>query len=145
MFQIKKKSTKAGCVLMVMSVLLFLTAQSVCGQQVTKGTVKTTHVIKVAANKTGTIVQPTFASIKPLLVKNTCISCHSETKRQVGPAFVEVAKRKYSASEITNLIHSPEPMHWPDYSTPMPPMPQVSKADAKKIANWIQSLEKSEQ
>ena len=85
---------------------------------------------------------PTFEEVKPLLQKNTCLSCHNANTRQVGPAYVDVAKRKYNVAELVSLIHSPKPEHWPDYSTPMPPMSQVSTADATKIALWIRSLSK---
>jgi cytochrome c1 len=40
-----------------------------------------------------------------------------------------------------SLIRKPKPENWPDHATPMPPMPQVSDADAKKIAMYIKSLE----
>jgi cytochrome c551/c552 len=83
---------------------------------------------------------PTYDQVKGLLAKHTCTACHNPAKRQVGPAFVDVAKRKYSNERIVKLIHSPEPQNWPDYSTEMPPMPQVPKADALKIAAWINSL-----
>ncbi|WP_162051920.1 c-type cytochrome [Pontibacter pamirensis] len=78
--------------------------------------------------------------IKPLLAKNTCLACHSTDKKQVGPAFREVAKRKYSDKQIVQLIHEPKPENWPSYATPMPPMPQVPEAEALKIASWINSL-----
>jgi hypothetical protein len=39
-----------------------------------------------------------------------------------------------------NLIYNPQPQNWPDYATEMPPMPQVPKEDARKIAMWIRSL-----
>jgi cytochrome c551/c552 len=99
-------------------------------------------------NKSGTavkkpaVVKPTFASVKPLLLKNTCAACHNETKRQVGPAFADIAKRKYSVSQIVKLIYNPQKANWPDYETQMPPMPQVPRAEAQKIATWIKSLEK---
>lgn len=86
--------------------------------------------------------KPTFASVNPLLIKNTCIACHNETKRQVGPAYVDVAKRRYSVNKIVQLIYNPNKSNWPDYETEMPPMPQVPRADALKIAAWIKSLEK---
>jgi cytochrome c551/c552 len=85
---------------------------------------------------------PTYDEVKPLLLKNTCLSCHNANKRQVGPAYVDVAKKKYSVNELVQLIHNPKPEHWPDYSTPMPPMPQVPKDEARKIALWIKSLAK---
>ncbi|NOW95116.1 hypothetical protein [Mucilaginibacter sp. SG564] len=99
---------------------------------------------KATALKPGALVNaiPTYAEVQPLLLKNTCLSCHNTTKRQVGPAYVDVAKRKYSVTELIQLIHSPKPEHWPDYSTPMPPMPQVPKEEARKIALWIKSMAK---
>ena len=85
----------------------------------------------------------TYAMIKPLLQKNTCLACHNANSRQVGPAYTDVAKRKYTVAQIVELIHNPKPEHWPDFSTPMPPMPQVPADEARKIAEWIKSLEKS--
>ncbi|NBA88819.1 hypothetical protein GVN16_23795 [Emticicia sp. CRIBPO] len=82
----------------------------------------------------------TFAQIKPLLQKHTCLACHSEDKKVVGPAFKDVAKRKYSAEKIVELIYNPKPENWPDYATPMAPMPQVPKKDALTIAAYINSL-----
>lgn len=81
-----------------------------------------------------------YAEIEPLLAKNTCTACHNVTKRQVGPAFVDVAKRKYSVEKIVELIYNPQPKNWPEYATPMAPMPQVPKDEARKIAGWINSL-----
>ncbi len=95
-----------------------------------------------AKSAVGLNAVPTYAEVQPILLKNTCLSCHNATKRQVGPAYVDVAKRKYSVAELIQLICSPKPEHWPDYSTPMPPMPQVPKEEARKIALWIKSLAK---
>jgi cytochrome c551/c552 len=85
---------------------------------------------------------PTWEEVKPLLAKNTCLACHATDKKVVGPAYIDVAKRKYSNEKIVELIYAPKPENWPDYSTPMAPMPQVSKGDALKIAAWINSLVK---
>jgi cytochrome c551/c552 len=84
---------------------------------------------------------PSYEEVKGLLSKHTCLACHNTDTRQVGPAYVDVAKRKYSNERIVKLIHSPEPQNWPDYATEMPPMPQVPKEDALKIAQWINSLD----
>jgi len=81
-----------------------------------------------------------YAEIEPLLVKNTCTACHQVSKRQVGPAFADIAKRKYSNERIVELIYKPEPKNWPEHETPMAAMPQVPKDDALKIAGWINSL-----
>ena len=83
----------------------------------------------------------TYEDIQPLLIKNTCVACHNPEKRQVGPGFIDVAKRNYSVEKIMQLIKNPQPKNWPDYSTPMAPMTQVSAADARKIATWINSLD----
>lgn len=84
--------------------------------------------------------KPSFELVKPLLAKNTCLACHNADTKQVGPAFKEIAKRKYSNEEIVELIYNPQPQNWPGYATPMPPMPQVPKEEALKIAEWINSL-----
>ncbi|MBC7890578.1 MAG: hypothetical protein H7Y12_00070, partial [Sphingobacteriaceae bacterium] len=85
---------------------------------------------------------PTFAEVQPLLSKYTCLACHNTEKKQVGPGYRDVAKRGYSNEQIVELIYNPKPENWPDYATPMPPMPQVPKGDALKIASWINSLNK---
>jgi cytochrome c551/c552 len=97
---------------------------------------KTTTATTAASSKKA----PTYAEIEPLLVKNTCTACHAVNKRQVGPAFADIAKRKYSNERIVQLIYNPEPKNWPEHETPMAPMPQVPKAEALKIAAWINSL-----
>lgn len=78
--------------------------------------------------------------VKGLLTKHTCIACHQEDSKQVGPAYKDIAKRKYSPERIVELIYVPEPQNWPEYATPMPPMPHVPEEDALKIAKWINSL-----
>ncbi|WP_018613621.1 c-type cytochrome [Segetibacter koreensis] len=100
--------------------------------------------IKKSSAKAATQAKaPTYDDVKNLLQKNTCLACHNANTRQVGPAYKDVAKRKYTVAQIIQLIHNPKPEHWPDYSTPMPPMPQVPNEEARKIAEWIKSLEKS--
>ncbi len=84
----------------------------------------------------------TTEEIMPLLRKHTCLACHAPDKRVVGPSYADVAKRKYSNEKIVDLIYNPKPENWPGYATPMAPMPQVPKADALKIAAWINSLDK---
>ncbi|MDZ7646798.1 MAG: c-type cytochrome [Cytophagales bacterium] len=103
-------------------------------------------VIKPATTKkpvTNTSKSLTYAEIEPLLVKNTCTACHQTTKRQVGPSFADIAKRKYSDQRIVDLIYKPEPKNWPEHETPMAAMPQVPNDEALKIAKWINSLRAS--
>lgn len=91
-------------------------------------------------NKTEKSKAPSYKEVEGLLAKHTCTSCHAVDKRQVGPSYKEVAKRKYSNQKIVDLIYNPDPQNWPDYSTIMPPMAHVPKNDALKIAAWINSL-----
>ncbi|MCU7550894.1 hypothetical protein OCK74_17370 [Chitinophagaceae bacterium LB-8] len=98
---------------------------------------------KADAKKTTAATAKGVADVKPLLAKYTCNACHNADKRQVGPAFKDVAKRNYSIEKIVSLIYNPQPQNWPGYATEMPPMPQVPKEDARKIAAWIKSLSAS--
>ena len=97
----------------------------------------TKPVIKSANANSKTL---TYAEIEPLLVKNTCTACHQVSKRQVGPSFADIAKRKYSNERMVQLIYTPEPKNWPEHETPMAAMPQVPKDEALKMAAWINSL-----
>ena len=83
---------------------------------------------------------PSYDEVKGLLSRHTCLACHNTEKKQVGPAYREVAKRGYTNDQIVDLIYNPKPANWPDYAVEMPPMPQVPKADALKIAAWINSM-----
>ena len=80
------------------------------------------------------------AEINALLEKNTCLSCHEANEKVVGPAYKEVAKRNYTNEQIVELIYKPKPSNWPDYPSPMVGLPNVPKAEALKIAEWINSL-----
>mgnify|MGYP000684041862 CR=1 FL=1 len=91
---------------------------------------KTSTVLKVMSDK----------EVQPLLASNTCVACHQKEKRVVGPSFKAIAKRGYSNEKIVELIYNPQPKNWPEYATPMAPMPQVPKREALKIAAWINSL-----
>ena len=95
---------------------------------------------KANVKATSSAKKPSYVEIEPLLVKNTCTACHQASVRQVGPAFVDIAKRGYSNERIVQLIYTPEPKNWPEHETPMAPMPQVPRDEALKIADWINSL-----
>jgi cytochrome c551/c552 len=101
----------------------------------TKETAVADNAVSAAATATKKpgAAKPTFASVKPLLVKNTCIACHSETKRLVGPAYTEVAKRKYSVAQIVKLIYNPQKSNWPDYETEMHLCRRYQKRKRKKL------------
>ncbi len=110
------------------------------GELSTKRTTKPVVTPVKPKTVTSTGKKLTYAEIEPLLVKNTCTACHQVSKRQVGPSFADIAKRKYSNDRIVQLIYTPEPKNWPEHETPMVAMPQVPKDEALKIAGWINSL-----
>jgi cytochrome c2 len=53
-------------------------------------------------------------------VKNTCTACHNTNKRQVGPSFADIAKRKYTDERMVQLIYNPEPKNWPEHEHETP-------------------------
>ena len=83
--------------------------------------------------------QPVPAEVSELLNKHACFACHQAYDKVIGPAYSEVAKKKYTPDEIVELVHNPKPEHWPGYP-PMAPLAHVPKADIIVIANWINSL-----
>ena len=77
-----------------------------------------------------------------LAQKSGCLSCHQLDKKVVGPALKEVAK-KYKGDakaeeHLVGVIKKGGKGVWGPI--PMPPHPQVSDADAKKLADWVLSL-----
>jgi cytochrome c len=77
-----------------------------------------------------------------LAQKSACMSCHQLAKKVVGPSFQDVAK-KYkgdakAADHIVQVIKKGgKGVFGP---VPMPPHPQVSDDNAKKLAAWVLSL-----
>jgi cytochrome c len=77
-----------------------------------------------------------------LAKKSACMSCHQMERKVVGPAYKDIAK-KYkgdakAAEHLVNVIKKGGKGVWGP--VPMPPHPQVSDADAKKLADWVLSL-----
>ncbi len=77
-----------------------------------------------------------------LAQKSACMSCHQVAKKVVGPALQDVAK-KYKGdaaaeAHLINVIKKGGKGVWGP--VPMPPHPQVSDDNAKKLAAWVLSL-----
>ncbi|MCF0071634.1 hypothetical protein LZD49_14240 [Dyadobacter sp. CY261] len=83
--------------------------------------------------------KPVPADVSALLNKHACFACHQAYDKVIGPAYSEVAKKKYTPDQIVELVHNPKSEHWPGYP-PMAPLAHVPKADIVVIANWINSL-----
>lgn len=71
-----------------------------------------------------------------LLEKNACIACHGMTQKLVGPAFSDIAKKHAGQVEyLAGKVKAGGSGVWG--STPMPPQPGLSDADARQIAQWL--------
>lgn len=77
-----------------------------------------------------------------LAQKNACMTCHGVDKKIVGPAFKDIAKKyagdKTAEAKLIAKVKSGGKGAWGE--VPMPPNPQVSDADSKKIIAWVLSL-----
>lgn len=76
-----------------------------------------------------------------LAKSKNCMACHSVDKKVVGPAYKDVAK-KYAgdakaADKLAEKIVKGGSGVWG--AIPMPANPQVTEADAKKLAAWVMS------
>jgi cytochrome c len=75
-----------------------------------------------------------------LLQRHDCYICHADNESKTGPAFVDIAakyrRNPKAVSTLTAVVkrgaHGRGPWQ-------MPPMPQVSDTDARKIVGYILS------
>ncbi len=79
----------------------------------------------------------TSVSGQSLIEASDCMSCHNTSERMIGPSYQEIAG-KYSDKDIemlaSKIIEGGSGV-WGN--VPMQPHPQVSKADAKKMVEYI--------
>ena len=118
-----------------------LSADKLVAKRKTKKKVVKRVVKKKKPSSSKVVSVPTYKEVEPLLRNNTCVACHQANKRVVGPSYRAIAGRNYSNERIVELIYNPEPKNWPEYATPMAPMPNVPRDEALKIAAWINSLD----
>ena len=71
--------------------------------------------------------------------KQGCLGCHAMEAVLVGPSYRQVAEKysgdKEALTAVTRQIREGGSGTWGDMA--MPPQPQVSAADAKRLAKWI--------
>ncbi len=79
------------------------------------------------------------AEVKQVMGKYACNSCHAYELRLIGPSWVELSGRAYTAKQLGALIRKPKPENWPDYP-PMQPIPHFTNAEAKIIAEWLNHI-----
>ena len=76
-----------------------------------------------------------------LAASKNCLSCHAMEKKLVGPSYKDVAAKyrsdKSAADRLATKIMKGGSGAWG--AVPMPSNPQVSEAEAKRLAAWILS------
>ena len=81
---------------------------------------------------------PAFAD-QALATSKNCMACHAMEKKLVGPSYKDVAKKyagqKDADDKLATKIMKGGSGVWG--AIPMPANPQVTDADAKKLAAWI--------
>jgi cytochrome c len=87
---------------------------------------------------------PAFADAALAQAKN-CMACHAVDKKMVGPSYKDVAAKyagnKDAAAMLAEKIQkgsTPGKGNWG--AVPMPANPQVSEAEAQKLAAWVVSI-----
>ncbi len=77
-----------------------------------------------------------LAAPTALLEKNACMACHGMEQKLIGPAFSEIGKKHAGQVDyLAGKVKAGGSGVWG--STPMPPQPNLSDADAKLIAQWL--------
>jgi cytochrome c len=86
------------------------------------------------------VCAPALADQALATAKN-CMACHAVDRRLVGPGYKEVAAKyagqKDAVDRLSAKIMKGGSGVWGP--VPMPAMPQVSEADARKLAAWVLS------
>jgi len=81
--------------------------------------------------------------LKKLMQANNCMACHQIDKRKYGPQFDEIPAKYVSdtsaVSKLATKIKAGGSGVWGEDM--MPPQPQVSEADAKRMAELIMGLQ----
>lgn len=85
---------------------------------------------------------PAMADMALATSKN-CMACHAIDKKRVGPSYQDVAAKykgdKTAIEKLSVKIIKGGSGVWGQI--PMPGNPQVSEADAKKLAIWVLSAQ----
>ncbi len=84
---------------------------------------------------------PVHADLALATAKN-CMACHAVDKKLVGPAYKEIsgkyAGQKDAVDKLALKVTKGGSGVWGP--VPMPANPQVTDAEAKKLASWILTL-----
>jgi cytochrome c len=77
-----------------------------------------------------------------LAQQKNCMACHAIDKKQVGPAYKDVAAKyagqKDAVDKLTQKVLKGGSGNWG--AVPMPANPQVNEAEARQLVQWVLSL-----
>ena len=94
----------------------------------------------LALTLTAAAIAPAMAD-EALAKSKNCMACHAVANKIVGPAYKDVAKKyaadKTAADKLAAKIIKGGSGVWG--AVPMPANPQVSEAEARKLAAWVLS------
>jgi cytochrome c len=87
---------------------------------------------------------PAFAD-QALATSKNCMACHAADKKMVGPSYKDVAAKYAGDAGAVKMLaekiqkgSTPGKGNWGP--VPMPANPQVSEAEAAKLAAWVMTV-----
>ncbi len=97
-----------------------------------------------AATLLASVQVPAFAD-QALATSKNCMACHAADKKMVGPSYKDVAAKYASDKDAVKMLaekiqkgSTPGKGNWGP--VPMPANPQVSEAEAAKLAAWVMTV-----
>ena len=74
-----------------------------------------------------------------LAASRNCLACHKTSDRVIGPSFHSIAEKYRHHPEVTRML-TDRVLHGGSGNfgiVPMPPSPQVTPAEARRLVDWI--------
>jgi cytochrome c len=89
-----------------------------------------------------TVVALPALADEALAKSKNCMACHAADKKLVGPAYKDIAKKYAGDAKAADMLAAKIKKGGSGVwgAIPMPANPQVSDADAKKLATWVLSV-----
>ena len=101
-----------------------------------------TAVLLCVAGVLGAVAPAALAQDDEMYKSKNCFACHRVDRNHLGPAFKAVgakyADEAGADAKLAQKIREGSGGVWGEL--PMPPQPQVSEADAKKLAEYVLSV-----
>ncbi|MGR7948485.1 c-type cytochrome [Alcaligenes sp. RM2] len=83
--------------------------------------------------------EASFDSVKDVLTRNACLSCHTVDRKVVGPAYKDIANMRKDDPANAEVIaqHIRQGSKGVYGPLPMPANAAISDADIKAVVAWI--------